>query len=511
MAELTNESIEKFYKRFAAPMTMSEIAAELDRMDPKEAEEYNLIFCYDIFWDFCYNCLRYQKEDLAYFRSLKKYKAFKQRCKLLSNVDFFHAYIAFLESRKKDVESYLHKYIQTFAGDPVPYREADISGGILFAFKNAYPGFWSMVKAEIAAIPHEDIATELCDVIDAFYNAKSNADALEVLTSAYQRRPDSNVINELLGVVYYDDKQYGSAIAAFERLYDEEAGNYKAALHTQDNICFYLAYANSKQKDWKSAIRYYEKAVEIFPACPYAANNLGHAYYHERQYEKAYAILKRCIEEKLEQDIAYPVANFARVLLAMGRYAEAKQFLKTAPARVPKALREKIQAAPNKNMTKATRAPSPDIKDEKEEQAEPAAKPLIARKGVQFQSEKLLEDELTMRMEAGVEVFGLPLKIYRRRGEYGRQYIFPKGRLDILAEDNNGDLYIIELKKDSGYDDAYQQTVEYIEWIQKHKARGRKVYGIICLNDPGKALIEAVRKDDRVKLFEYHISYDEIK
>ena len=130
---------------------------------------------------------------------------------------------------------------------------------------------------------------------------------------------------------------------------------------------------------------------------------------------------------------------------------------------------------------------------------------------MQFQSEKVLEDELTMRMEAGMEVFGLPLKIYRRHGEYGRQYIFPKGRLDILAEDKDGNLYIVELKKDSGYDDAYKQTAEYIDWFQKHKARGKKVYGIICLNEPGRALIEAVRKDARVRLYEYRISYDEVK
>lgn len=143
--------------------------------------------------------------------------------------------------------------------------------------------------------------------------------------------------------------------------------------------------------------------------------------------------------------------------------------------------------------------------------AEPEMKPAIERKGVQFQSEKVLEDELTMRLEAGMDVFGIPLKIYRRRGEYGRQYIFPEGRLDILAEDPDGNLYIIELKKDSGYDDAYKQTAQYIDWFQKHKANGKKVYGIICLNAPGKSLVEAVRKDDRMKLFEYQISYSEIR
>lgn len=151
------------------------------------------------------------------------------------------------------------------------------------------------------------------------------------------------------------------------------------------------------------------------------------------------------------------------------------------------------------------------LSEESEDGAEPVIKTAIERKGVQFQSEKILEDELTLRIEAGMEVFGLPLKIYRRRGEYGRQYIFPEGRLDILAEDKNGNLYIIELKKDGGYDDAYKQTVKYINWFQKNKAGEKKVYGIICLNSPGETLIEAARKDDRIKLYEYQISYTEIR
>lgn len=67
---------------------------------------------------------------------------------------------------------------------------------------------------------------------------------------------------------------------------------------------------------------------------------------------------------------------------------------------------------------------------------------------VQFSSEKLLEDELTARLEKGDEVFGMPLHIYKQKGEYGRQYIMNGvGRLDLLAEDNEGNLYVIELKK----------------------------------------------------------------
>lgn len=110
-------------------------------------------------------------------------------------------------------------------------------------------------------------------------------------------------------------------------------------------------------------------------------------------------------------------------------------------------------------------------------------------------------------------VFGLNLHIYNHKGDYyGRQYPFPLGRLDLLCEDTDGNLYIIELKKDSGYDDAYKQTVDYIDWFQKAAiSKGKKVYGIICLNSPTQELINKVRSDKRIRLFEYQISYTEIE
>ncbi|MBQ2034293.1 MAG: DUF91 domain-containing protein, partial [Peptococcaceae bacterium] len=98
-----------------------------------------------------------------------------------------------------------------------------------------------------------------------------------------------------------------------------------------------------------------------------------------------------------------------------------------------------------------------------------------------------------------------------RYGEYGRQYIIPCGRLDLLCEDDKGNLYVIELKKDSGYDDAYKQTAQYLDWFATaEKFKDINVYGIICLNNPTKELIKKVHADKRMRLFEYQISYREL-
>lgn len=83
-------------------------------------------------------------------------------------------------------------------------------------------------------------------------------------------------------------------------------------------------------------------------------------------------------------------------------------------------------------------------------------------------------------------------------------------RPDLLAEDSEGNLYVIELKKDSGYDDAYEQTVDYLKWFDENwsdKVKG--IYGIICLNNPTKALLDKVHSNNRIRVFEYQISYTE--
>lgn len=508
MADSTNDLLDKYYKRFPESMSYKDIADELDQMDPHEARDYDKTLCDELIDDICERFISFTPFIVDTIISTEIYKILKRRYKNIIPGSFYKAWIAFMEQKNEETETHLHALFQRYVNDPHSFDENEISYILLIPFKNAYKGFWSFVKQEISSIPHDQIAVDLCDIIEAFYSEKANEELLDILIAAYQKYPESHIINEMMGIVYYDNKQYGNAIAAYERLYIEEKDTYYTSLLNPTNVRFELAYANDKMRDRKTAISYYEKVVEDWPEYPYAANNLGYAYYRERQYDKAYTILKRCIDEKLEPDLKYPVNNFARLLYAMGRYQEAKEFLKTAPTTVEKSIRKKIENAPSRDAVKIDNTIDTD---ETEDVFEPPVKETIKRKGVQFQSEKILEDELILRMESGVDVFGLHLKIYKRRGEYGRQYIIKNGRIDILAEDPNGNLYIIELKKDSGYDDPYKQLTDYMDWVQKHKAKGKKVYGIICLNAPGKTLVEAVRQDDRVKLFEYQISYTEIK
>ena len=53
---------------------------------------------------------------------------------------------------------------------------------------------------------------------------------------------------------------------------------------------------------------------------------------------------------------------------------------------------------------------------------------------------------------------------------------------------------------------AYEQTAQYLDWFEKsEKFKGKKVYGIICLNNPSQELISRIHADKRMRLFEYQI------
>lgn len=196
-------------------------------------------------------------------------------------------------------------------------------------------------------------------------------------------------------------------------------------------------------------------------------------------------------------------------MIALGRNADAKKFIKSGEYKVSKSLKERVAKLDDHNARLRKNAVIElPIVDEEESTEKVTID--IGVKRQQFFNEKLLEDELTARIEGGMPVFGMKLKVYKRKGEYGRQYIIPVGRLDLLCEDFSGNLYVIELKKDSGYDDAYKQTAEYLDWFEHNeKFRSKKIFGIICLNNPSKQLIDKVHADKRMKIFEYQISYTE--
>lgn len=136
MAEITSESHERFNKRFPDPMTYIDIADELDRMNPQEAEEYDTILCSDLFHAWCSDYIQFTKKTIKTITGSEEFEIFKKRVSNLEIHAYYDAWIAFLEDRKRDVEPNLHAYFQDHVDSNISCGEYSISL-LLLTFKNA--------------------------------------------------------------------------------------------------------------------------------------------------------------------------------------------------------------------------------------------------------------------------------------------------------------------------------------------------------------------------------------
>jgi tetratricopeptide (TPR) repeat protein len=449
---------------------------------------------------------QYYKYDDLVFQNSVEINIFTQIANLISTDDlpYYRAIAEFFKGNKQKTIHYIYKAHEHgffFDGNEA-FTDVEFANCFLGPFKAGFPGFWDEIYKLLSSIKVEQGVLELCKAVPLFYSSTNLSEIRSALEEALNANPDSIVVKELLAITLYDEKLWGNAVALFEQL------NGDSILLYPDHMYFLMGWCYGKLKETRNEITAYEKSAELHPAGNFTMNNLGYAYYKAKQYSKALECFKKCLDNGWE--VKFAADNYVRTLLAMGRYKDAKEFVQDPPSKIHKALLERVKSAENSNQRIKAKIPidmfpGNDI-------------PAIANKDIdfgvkkqQFTSEKILEDELTLRIESGLPVFGKHLKILRRKGVYGRQYVLSNGRRpDLLAEDTENNLYVIELKKDSGYDDAYEQTADYLEWFdQNWSTQFNSIYGIICLNNPTQDLLDKVHRNDRIRVFEYQISYTE--
>lgn len=93
------------------------------------------------------------------------------------------------------------------------------------------------------------------------------------------------------------------------------------------NVYWMLAWARGKVKNLTDEEEYYRKSYELAPDIPFTLNNLGYSLYRQKKYEEALEIFEKCLREKV--DLSYAGNNCVRVLIALGRNADAKKFVKS--------------------------------------------------------------------------------------------------------------------------------------------------------------------------------------
>ncbi|MBP3802638.1 MAG: DUF91 domain-containing protein [Oribacterium sp.] len=422
-------------------------------------------------------------------------------------------YNCFLEFNKGNNKKCLTELKKWFSDDNNPFKskkmdEIDAVDMFIRPFKEGFPELWEEICNNIKTIQTENGISELLDMYKRFYTSEYGEDSIEILTDFTVRYPGFVSPHEFLGTVYFDLKHWNNSLAEFEKV--NELVWY---IYRKGYIPFMMAYSYDKVRDYKEAEKYYRLCIERNTGDEFAKNNLAYLFIKQKRFSEAIPLLEECISEK--RGMPYIANNYVRALIGLGRNKDAKEFVKNTEFRIAKDIKEKVKNLDNKNYKKVETKveiinDNNDIEEEELIIDKRNPVPLF-----QFSTEKILEDELTARIENGNPVFGKKLKVYRRKGDYGRQYrIFVDGQVgifDLLCEDDDGDLYIIELKKDSGYDDVYKQLSNYLDWISKEpKFKGKKAHGIVCLNSPSKELINKVHEDPRMEIYNYQISYSKL-
>lgn len=323
---------------------------------------------------------------------------------------------------------------------------------------------------------------------------------MESLQEFICKYPESKTGNVLLGYTYYRMGMWKNAIGYFKSM-DYIVFFSKAELY------YMTAYAYGRVKEYKKEEEYYKLCLEEDPLANNALYYMGASLYRQKRFLEAKDIYEKCLERNVY--VTYAANEYVRVLIAIKRYLDAKNFIKEGKYNIRKSLKKKVASLPRTNA-RINYAKMNNVNYKKKDTTLNKNRE-VKEKRFQFVSEKLLEDELEAQIEAGFPVFGMVLKLKDYNGKHGRQVILPNtGRLDLLCEDAVGNIYVIELKKDSGYDDAYEKVHKYMDYFKQEKEfKGRNVYGIICLNAHDDEIVEKVHRDKEVKLFEYKVVFDE--
>lgn len=509
------EQKKKYIELFPDDMTISDMSNKLDSMEQNdETALYRQEFCNELVYAITAGYIEYgtnadfKNDELVQIFIRNVHRLPKDKC-------FYQMLSSFYQGKNKECMTFFDLFCdhikEEIESGQEPYNEALLVDGLLEPMKGAFPGFWSHAQKKMEKLCTTDGTQELCGLMDQIYSRSSDDEAVDILIAYIQKYPNIIVTKEYLACIYFNLKMYQNSIACFESVDEEDTMLFAMCPGTREAL---LGDAYGKIRNYKLEEEHYRKAVEYNPKMLYVTNNIGYSLYKQKRYIEALEIFKSCVDEK--KDLPYAANNYLRTLIALGRNRDAKEFIKRKEFKLVKSLVDKAKNLPdtNQRITKKDIEAEAKLKEFEPEDVEETQVDTTALKvkGSQFSTEKILEDELTQRIENNMPVFGMNLKMYKRKGEYGRQYIIPVGRLDLFCEDESGNLYVIELKKDSGYDDAYKQTSDYLDWFaQSPKFKDRKVYGIICLNNPTADLISKVKSDDRMRLFEYQVSYTEIK
>lgn len=94
-----------------------------------------------------------------------------------------------------------------------------------------------------------------------------------------------------------------------------------------------------------------------------------------------------------------------------------------------------------------------------------------------------------------------------KSGRRGVEFPTGVGFVDVLAEDDDGALYVFELKRAVSPDRAVGQVARYMGWLKNNGYGDRKIYGVIVSKTVSEKLKYALDVIPNVMAFEYSINF----
>lgn len=124
-----------------------------------------------------------------------------------------------------------------------------------------------------------------------------------------------------------------------------------------------------------------------------------------------------------------------------------------------------------------------------------------------FGLESQLRDFLAQNLSS-IPINGQRLKIYvDPTGRDGIEYPTAVGFIDLLAVDEAGTFYILELKRGRTPDYTVGQLARYMGWVSQTIGKGKGVRGVIVAKSISDSMRYAVCVFSNVSLFEYEVSF----
>lgn len=124
-----------------------------------------------------------------------------------------------------------------------------------------------------------------------------------------------------------------------------------------------------------------------------------------------------------------------------------------------------------------------------------------------FSLEYQLRDFLASNLST-IAISGSRLRLFiDPSGRDGIEFPTSVGPIDILATDDEGSLFVFELKRANSPDRAIGQLARYMGWVRTTIGKDRKVFGVIVARTISEKLRYAALIVPNVYLYEYQVEF----